>query len=105
MASPDIAELREQLALAHRLLHHYGLAAYQGHASARIPGTDHVLIRAHAAVSLSRVQAGDLMVIDLDGNVVGSSPDYPERVPGWALHTEIYKARPDVGSVVHTHQK
>ena len=47
----DLAELREQLALGHRLLHHYGLAAYQGHVSARVPGTEHVLIRAHPAVS------------------------------------------------------
>ena len=105
MASQDLASLREQLALGNRLLHHYGLAAYQGHVSARVPGTEHVLIRAHPAVSLSLVQAGDLMVIDLDGNVVRSSASYPTRVSAWALHTEIYKARPEVHSVVHTHQK
>ena len=101
----DLAELREQLALGHRLLHHYGLAAYSGHVSARLPGTEHVLIRAHPAVSLSLVRAEDLMVIDLDGNVVESSADYPARVGAWALHTEIYRARPEIASVVHTHQK
>ena len=66
----EIDALREQVALANRLLHHYGLGAYQGHVSARIPGTDHVIIRATPAVSLERVEANDLMVIDLDGNVV-----------------------------------
>ena len=39
MASLNLGDLREQLALGHRLLHHYGLAAYQGHVSARIPGS------------------------------------------------------------------
>ncbi len=105
MASRDLAELREQVALANRLLHHYGLAAYQGHVSARVPDADLVLIRARPAVSMSRVQAADLMLIDLDGSVVEASAEYPERVPAWALHTEIYKARPEVQSVVHTHQK
>ena len=105
MASGDLEALREQVALGNRLLHHYGLAAYQGHVSARVPETDLVLIRAHPAVSLSRVQAADLMLIDLDGNVVEASGDYPTRVSAWSLHTEIYKARPEVGSVVHTHQK
>ena len=97
--------LREQVALANRLLHHYSLGAYQGHVSARVPGTDLVLIRARPAVSLDRVQAADLMVIDLDGNVVEARASYPERVASWPLHTEIYKARPEIASVAHTHQK
>jgi ribulose-5-phosphate 4-epimerase/fuculose-1-phosphate aldolase len=99
------AALREEVALANRLLHHYGLGAYEGHVSARVPNTDLVLIRARPAVSLDRVQPADLMLIDLDGNAVEASADYPERVTSWALHTEIYKARPEVASVTHTHQK
>ncbi len=97
--------LREQVALANRLLHHYGLGSYQGHVSARVPGTDRVIVRARPAVSLERVEAGDLMVIDLDGNVVRASDAYPLRIASWALHTEIYKARPEVNAVTHTHQK
>lgn len=105
---PDASQtdgLREQVALANRLLHHYGLGAYQGHVSARVPGTDRVIIRAFPAVSLERVEARDLMVIDLDGNVLEASEAYPRRVGSWALHTEIYKARPEVNAVTHTHQK
>ena len=101
----QIDALREQVALANRLLHHYGLGAYQGHVSARVPGSDLVLIRATPAVSLERVEADDLMVIDLDGNVVQASERYPGRIGSWALHTEIYKARPEVNAVTHTHQK
>ncbi len=102
---PMVDELREEIALANRLLHHYGLGAYQGHVSARLPDSDLVVIRAFPAVSLERVEAADLMVIDLDGNIVESSAGYPDRVGSWALHTEIYKARPEIASVAHTHQK
>ncbi len=103
--APRIDALREQVALANRLLHHYGLGAYQGHVSARIAGTDRVVIRALPAMSLERVEAGDLMVIDLDGTIIEASAAYPNRVGSWALHTEIYKARPEVNAVTHTHQK
>lgn len=101
----EVSELKEQVALGNRLMHHYGLASYLGHVSARIPGTDHVIIKARPHVSMARVKAKDLMIIDLDGNVLEASREYPAKVSGWPLHTEIYKARPDLGCVVHTHQK
>ena len=97
--------LREQVALANRLLHHYGLGAYQGHVSARLPDSDLVIVRAAPAVSLERTEASDLMIINLDGEVVQADERYPRRIGSWALHTEIYKARPEVNSVAHTHQK
>ena len=105
MNNAQIQDLREQVALANRLLHHYNLGAYEGHVSARVPGEDLVIIRACPAVSLSRIQPQDLMMIDLGGNVVNCSAEYPDRVKGWSLHTEIYKARPEIASVTHTHQK
>jgi L-ribulose-5-phosphate 4-epimerase len=105
MDDAQIQDLRGQVALANRLLHHYSLGAYEGHVSARVPGEDLVIIRARPAVSLSRVQPKDLMIVDFHGNVVEYNPEYPDRVNGWSLHTEIYKARPEIASVTHTHQK
>jgi L-ribulose-5-phosphate 4-epimerase len=101
----QIQELKEQVALANRLLHHYGLATYQGHLSARIPGADRMLIKGRPNVSMDRIRAQDLMSLALDGDIVEASPEFPTRVSEWALHAEIYRARPEVGSVVHTHQK
>lgn len=101
----QIQDLRQQVALANRLLHHYGLGSYQGHVSARVPGERLVIIRALPAVSLERVVAADLMIIDFDGNIIEASVDYPRRAASWALHTEIYKARAEVNAVTHTHQK
>ena len=104
MASKENQELREQVALANRNLHHNGLTTYLGHASARIPGTDRIIIKPRPHVSMDRVTADMLITLDLEGNII----DAPEGaiIPAeWSLHTEVYKARPDVGGVIHTHQK
>jgi ribulose-5-phosphate 4-epimerase/fuculose-1-phosphate aldolase len=75
-----------------------------GHASQRIPGTDRILIKPRHSETM-RVP-GDLttervLEIDLDGNVVaGEEGPVGERF----IHTSIYRARPGVGGVVHTHQ-
>ena len=101
----QIDQIREELALANRLLHHWGLAVYEGHVSARIPGAEQFLIKGKPQVSMDRIQPSDLMILDFDGNVVKASKDYPNPVSSWAMHAEIYKARPEVNSVAHTHQK
>ena len=100
-----VAAMKEEVALGNRLLHHYGLTTYLGHVSARIPGTDQVIIKARPHVSMDRVRAEDLMIIDLEGNVIEVGEEFTTRVSEWCLHTEIYKRRPEVGSVIHTHQK
>ena len=105
MDATVVQELRGQVALAHRLLAHYALGAYQGHVSARVPSENLLIIRANPAVALSRTQPEDLMILDFDGNVVEAADSYPDRVAGWAVHTEIYKARPEIMAVTHTHQK
>lgn len=97
-------ELRESVARAHRVLYHQGLSDYLGHCSVRVPGTDRVIIKPkHSPTvrSLGDLTAEDMMVIDLDGATVEGSEKPPaERF----IHTEIYRARPDVSAVVHTHQ-
>src|SRR5579862_426135 len=47
------------------------------------------------------VTAADILEFDLDGNPIaaGGRPVYLERF----IHSEIYRARPDVVSVVHSH--
>lgn len=51
-------------------------------------------------VGLDEVSAAHVVPIDFKGRrLEGSHPIHAEL----ALHTEVYKARPDVGGVVHTH--
>src|SRR5436853_6134726 len=104
MASTNETELRRVLAQSCSILYRMGLTDYMGHPSARIPGTDKVLIKPRHSLKLramDRVAPEDMMVIDLDGNVVEGSAGPPaERF----IHTCIYRARPEVQSVIHTHQ-
>lgn len=99
-----LPRLRELVATAGQILYQQGLNDYLGHASARVPGTDRVVIKPkHSTRVRSPLALGpaDMIVIDLDGNLVeGGDPPPSERF----IHTEIYRARPDVQSVVHTHQ-
>jgi ribulose-5-phosphate 4-epimerase/fuculose-1-phosphate aldolase len=101
---PLVSELREQVAQAGGILHHLGLVDYLGHCSARIPGTDRIVIKPmHSPRTRSpeRLGPADMVVIDLDGELVEGA----ERPPSERfIHTEIYRARPDVHAVVHTHQ-
>lgn len=98
-------ELRQLVATAGQILYQQGLTDYLGHCSARVPGTDRVVIKPkHSKTVRSPGELGprDMVVIDLDGNLVeGSDPPPAERF----IHTEIYRARPDVQAVVHTHQR
>jgi L-fuculose-phosphate aldolase len=93
------AELRAQLADALRMLEQAEVIDFNGHMSCRIPGTDHVLINSGKSVR-SALTAADIIAIDMDGK-----PLEGEVVPPmeFHIHTEIYRRRPDVNAVAHTH--
>ena len=97
-------ELRELVATSGQILYEQQLVDYLGHSSARVPETDHVVIKPkHSPKTrgMHTLTADDMIVIDLDGNLVEGI----EKPPAEAyIHTEIYRARDDVMAVVHTHQ-
>jgi L-fuculose-phosphate aldolase len=71
-----------------------------GHFSARIPGTDEIVIKPRD-VGWNKVTEDDLMTFTLDYHKV-SGPDY--EIVELPIHIEMYRARADVAAVVHTHQ-
>jgi L-ribulose-5-phosphate 4-epimerase len=98
------AALRQDVVTAGAILFRVGFTDYMGHASARVPGSDRILIKPRHSETM-RVPADltteRVLEVDLDGAVVGGEETPPsERF----IHTAIYRARPDVGGVVHTHQ-
>jgi ribulose-5-phosphate 4-epimerase/fuculose-1-phosphate aldolase len=99
----DEREQRELLATACHILYRLGLSDYLGHPSVRL-GPERVLIKPKHSPrirGMDRMGANDMVVIDLSGELVAGEHEPPsERF----IHTEIYRARPDVQSVVHTHQ-
>jgi L-ribulose-5-phosphate 4-epimerase len=97
-------ELRELVAASGQILFEQQLVDYLGHSSARIPGTNRVVIKPkHSPKTrgMHTLEADDMIVIDLDGNLVEGRETPPAEV---YIHTEIYRARDDVMAVVHTHQ-
>jgi ribulose-5-phosphate 4-epimerase/fuculose-1-phosphate aldolase len=101
--APDVLALREKIALGCRILAKLELVDYLGHVSARVPGTDTVLIRARGAEQGNQLHmtADGVSLVDLETNHLAGTFRVPDETK---LHTEIYKARPDVTAVVHTHQ-
>ena len=93
--------LKEHLASACRILAHEGYNDLTlGHLSARANGGDAILIK-RKGVALDEVEPDDIVEVGLDGTARGASPAdiHLETI----LHTEVYRARPDVGAVVHGH--
>jgi L-fuculose-phosphate aldolase len=92
--------LREQVAWACRILALEGYADLTlGHVSARPGGQDLVQIK-RKGVALDEVDPEDVIELDLARDEIRLTPEmHLEAV----LHTEVYKARPDVGAVVHGH--
>jgi ribulose-5-phosphate 4-epimerase/fuculose-1-phosphate aldolase len=92
--------LLEDIVVGSRILADFGVVDGFGHVSARHPtNPNHFLMSRSLAPAL--VTADDIMEFDLDGNPVDARGRtvFLERF----IHSEIYKARPDVMSVVHTH--
>lgn len=92
--------LAADLAAANRILVKQGVIDVRGHVSVRDPiNPNYFWITRAIAPGLATV--GDLQEFDLDGRQVAGISDetYTERF----IHARVYKARPDVKSVVHAH--
>lgn len=90
----------EDLAAGSRILADQGIFDAAGHISLRHPGrSDRFLMSCALAPAL--VTADDIMEFDLAGEARETSPRKPflERF----IHSEIYRKRPDVVAVVHSH--
>lgn len=92
--------LQTEIAWASRILAMHGHGDFTlGHISVREGDVVHMK---RNGIGLEEVTPADVVTIDLDANrVAGEGRIHLEAV----LHTEVYKARPDVRSVVHTHPK
>ncbi len=95
-----VASLCEQLAWGARILAMAGHGDLTlGHISGRLPGGSVVHIK-RKGLGLEEVTPADFAAVTLDGRQVGGrGPLHLETV----LHLEVYRARPDVNAVIHTH--
>jgi ribulose-5-phosphate 4-epimerase/fuculose-1-phosphate aldolase len=98
-----MTELQSQLddlVAANHILYRQEIVDGYGHVSFRSPANPERFLMA-AAVSPGRVTEGDIVELDLDGNLTTQKdrPTYSERF----IHAEIYRVRPDVNAVIHSH--
>lgn len=103
-APPHLADVDPQLIAdlvdGNRILFHQGVVDAFGHISARHPlRPGHFLLARNMAPGL--VTAADLWEHDAESEPVG--PNAPRVYLERFLHGEIYRVRPDVMSVVHSH--
>ena len=94
------AALLEDMVIGSRILADFGVLDGFGHDSARHPTNPNRFLMSRS-LAPALVTADDIMEFDLDGNAVDARGRslFLERF----IHAEIYRARPDVMSVVHTH--
>jgi len=94
--------LREELAALHAELPANDLVRWTGgNVSARDPGTGLIAIKP-SGVRYPDLTAASMVVVDPDGNVVdGTFSPSSDTLS----HLYIYRQRPDVGGIVHTHSR
>ena len=102
MTAIDIDQAKWDVMSANHILAREAVLDGYGHVSMRHPeDPQHFLLSRSRSPELVSVE--DIMEFTLDGDTVGNDdrPPYLERF----IHGSIYKARPDVVSVVHSHQE
>src|SRR6266545_5604978 len=97
-----LEQLKEQLWKLHLELPKNGLVKWTGgNVSARDPETGLVAIKP-SGVLYEDLRPEDHVVLDLDGNIVEGTLKPSSDT---ASHLYIYRHRPDVNGVVHTHSR
>ena len=97
-------QTRCDLAALYRILHHLRMTdLIYTHMTARVPGEEETFLINNYGELFDEVTASSLVKMNLDGEVIGEQDSYNEA--GFTIHSGIYKARPDVSCVLHTHTR
>jgi ribulose-5-phosphate 4-epimerase/fuculose-1-phosphate aldolase len=101
-------EIKRRVALACRIAYEEGLreeygSEYAGHISVRLASSNTVIMPGHLhdqGGGLPNITVGDIIEIDMNGKRLEGVRDVVEE---YYIHTYIYKARPEIHSVLHMH--
>src|SRR5262249_52555061 len=90
----------EDLVAANRILANEKVLDGFGHVSVRDPRNPNRYLMSRS-IAPANVTANDVMEYDLDSNPIDAKGrgSYKERF----IHGEIYKVRPDVNAIIHSH--
>ena len=92
--------LKQRLIDSGRILETQGLGDLtRGHVSIRVPDEDLFIMKPHS-FGFDEITLDNIVTCNLEGTKVGGGGRKHSEV---YIHSEIYKARPDVQSVIHAH--
>ena len=102
MGSTDLSSYKQQIVDAAMLLIGSGVMSISqhGNVSARVAGTETFLLTAGG--SLSNMRPENIALPNLDGRLLEGAVE-PASAEIIDMHGVVYRLRPDVGGVVHTH--
>ena len=72
----------------------------RGHISFRVPDDPNLFFMKAHSIGLDEIATQNILTIDLEGNVVAGTARRHSEV---YIHSEVFKARPDLNCVIHTH--
>jgi L-fuculose-phosphate aldolase len=96
----DAAAVRQQLADALRMLARAEIVDHSGHGSVRRDATSFYVNS--AASTRGALTVDDIVAVDLEGNLLEGGARPPLE---FHIHAAMYRARPDVHAVLHTHPR
>src|SRR6516225_1663502 len=92
---------KQQLIVAGKVLVAEGQDDFtRGHISLRLPDDPNLFFMKAHSIGLDEITMQNILTIDLEGNVVTGTARRHSEV---YIHSEIFKARPDVNCIIHTH--
>ena len=96
-------QTRLELAACYRLFVLHGWDdLIHTHISARIPGTDHLLINAFG-LSFDEITASNLVKIDIHGQIIDKDCPFEINPAGFTIHSAVHEARHDDQCALHVH--
>ena len=96
-------QTRVELAACYRLFVMHGWDdLIHTHISARIPGTDHLLLNAFG-LAFDEITASNLVKIDIDGNIVQDNCPFTINPAGFTIHSALHEARHEAQCTLHVH--
>jgi ribulose-5-phosphate 4-epimerase/fuculose-1-phosphate aldolase len=100
MTFASTKELRAEMLAACRVLTHFRIVEGFGHVSARVAGSERILITPRRALGL--VTEDELVELELAGKQVGGGGRPPLEVP---MHLAVYRRRADVQAIARGHPR
>jgi L-ribulose-5-phosphate 4-epimerase len=94
-------EAKQKLIDAGKILEHEGQADFtRGHVSVRVPDEPSLFFMKPHSIGFEEITMDNILTIDLEGKVVAGTARRHSEV---FIHSEIFRVRPDVHSIIHSH--